>query len=230
MVNLMLGIADQEPPKPSLKKTDDGKIETIYDKDILIEESESERYRDLGNDRSEKKQKVPFETKFHITHKMFKQYLFVQGVSQDHKKLIDDVFEACCERVATVPDKFKKNSQVNHKINLRVFLYNFKRWLGEKSKMKDLVSSKKAQDINNILRNYLKDYESIYPSFRLDQITHQSEKQKERLTQSRVSPHEFFLMSRRDFEIFNLDSLKMEHGVVESFLKHFDKHPFKLDT
>jgi hypothetical protein len=48
--------------------------------------------------------------------------------------------------------------------------------------------------------------------------------------QSRVSPHEFFLMTRQDFEIFNLDNLKMEHSVVESFLKHFDKHPFKLDS
>jgi hypothetical protein len=45
MVNLMLGIADQEPPKSALKKKDNDKIESVYDKDIVIEEAESERFR-----------------------------------------------------------------------------------------------------------------------------------------------------------------------------------------
>jgi hypothetical protein len=112
------------------------------------------------------------------------------------------------------------------RVNMRTFLFNYRRYLKDKFKKKDLVSVKRAKDLNNLLSTYINDFHSSYPKFILSKISRHTEKEK-RLVLQDILPWEIYLqVSRKDLETFHMRKLNTEFAFVEKKLKEYNNSPF----
>lgn len=162
-------------------------------------------------------------TKYHITKNLFLQFILAVGVDMNNLKIAGEVFDFYAEVV-----RRELRSPGENMLNLRVFIFNFKKWLTDKYQKKNLVSSKKARDNNSILREYLKESEALTPAFRLEKISKKNEDLKKEVMKLYVSPREYLLLGKKDFELFNYDQLKEVHLHNREYMKEYNGKPINL--
>jgi hypothetical protein len=162
-------------------------------------------------------------------------------VKPDFSDLIASLFEAYAEKEdksqkkryprnynelkLSIVDAVRKYNK-EPEVNLRTFLFNYKRYLKDKFKKKDLVSTKKARDLNSLLREYISEWKTHYPKFFLHKLSKTAEEEK-RAALRDFLPIEIVLgTSRRDLETFNYDRVLEQYKSAELKLKEFNNCPF----
>lgn len=171
----------------------------------------------------------------------FTQFLLSQGVKTDYSDIIQSLFHAYAEKEdKTQKKRYPKNYNElklnvvdavraitrEPEVNLRTFLFNYKRFLKDKFKKKDLVSTKKAKDLNSLLREYISEWKNNYPKFFLHKMSKTAEEEK-RTALKDFLPIEIVLStSRRDLETFNYDRILEQYTSVDLKLKEFNNCPF----
>jgi hypothetical protein len=167
--------------------------------------------------------------------------LISQGVKPDHYDLIDSLFAAYSEtekrsQRMRYPKSYKelalnivaevKRTEKGPEVNLKTFLFNYKRYLKDKFKKKDLVSTKKAKDLNSLLREYVTEWKREFPKFYLHKMAKTSEEEKIKALKDFL-PIEIVLgTSRRDLETFNYHRILEQFKSVDLKLKEFNNCPF----
>lgn len=164
-----------------------------------------------------------------------------QGVKPDYSDIIDSLFSAYAEKeklsqrkrypknyndlklsIAGAARKVGKDPEVN----LKTFVFNYKRYLKDKFKKKDLVSPKKAKDLNSLLREYVIEWKRDFPKFYLHKMSKSAEEEKKAALRDFL-PIEIVLgTSRRDLVTFNHHRIIEHYKSVEYKLKEFNNCPF----
>lgn len=111
-------------------------------------------------------------------------------------------------------------------VHLKTFLFNYKRYLKEKFKKKDLVSTKKAKDLNSLLREYINEWKAEFPKFYLHKMAKTSEEEKIAALRDFLPPEIVLRLNRRDLETFNYHRLNEQFKNVDVKLKEFNNSPF----
>ena len=175
----------------------------------------------------------------------FADFLVAEGVPADQPELARILFDAYYQEVsrnqrlrnpltmlnlglatADVANRIEKKLQVEPAVNVKSFIFNYGRYLKDKYKKKDLVSTKKARDLNSLLRTRIAEWRESYPKFSLPKMSKLSEEEKA-LALRDILPWEVANQAtRKDLETFNHHKLLEEVPYVERVLADFNEKPY----
>lgn len=174
----------------------------------------------------------------------FNDFILSEGVNEDYSDLIENMFAAYSEDEKknnrhrypkkvrnfglSLGDFAKEHTRYNKgpHVHLKTFLFNYKRYLKDKFKKKDLVSTKKAKDLNSLLREYINEWKADFPKFYLHKMAKNSEDDKVKALKDFLPLEIVLRLNRKDLETFNYHKLNEQYINVENKLKEFNNSPF----
>jgi hypothetical protein len=171
----------------------------------------------------------------------FHDFLHHAGLPDDQSTLVSSLFKAYSEidkinHSKRAPVNFLevmntlatevRNVTSVPKVNVRTFLFNYRRYLEDKYKRKDLVSSKKAKDLNSLLRHYITEWKDSFPKFPLPKMSKLAEQEKKNALLDLIPWEIVNQTTRKDLEIFHYLKLLEQFDYVGNKLKEFNNCPY----